>query len=71
MPVDLLSNVSTVSGSYYGVNIQLTYSDGSVSEQKECCLDDNGNIIAWFPETIPMDKVVMIRVGNVLINVGK
>jgi len=71
MPVDLLSNVSTASGSYYGVYIQLTYADGIVSEQKDCYLDENGNIIAWFPQTIPMDEVVAIHVGDVIINVRR
>lgn len=69
MPVDLLSSVSTASGSYYGVYIQLSYADGRVSEQNDCCLDENGNIIAWFPETISMDEVVKIQVGDVIINV--
>ncbi len=71
MPVDLLSNVSTASGSYYGVYIQLTYADGSVAEQKDCHLDENGNIIAWYPETILMNEVVKINIGNVIINVAK
>ncbi|KUO73381.1 MAG: hypothetical protein APF77_13750 [Clostridia bacterium BRH_c25] len=69
MPVDLLSNVSTASGSYYGVFIQLTYTDGRVSEQKDCCLDRNGNIIAWFPETTSMSEVVKIQVGDVIVKV--
>lgn len=71
MPVDPLSNVSTASGSYYGVHIQLTYADGSVSERKDCLLDANGNIIAWFPETIPIDKVVKIQVGSIILSIAK
>ncbi|MCX8132219.1 MAG: hypothetical protein N3I35_19260 [Clostridia bacterium] len=71
MPVDILSNVSTASGSYYGVYIQLTYADGSVSERKDCSLDENGNIIAWFPETILMDKVEKIHVGELIVNIAK
>jgi hypothetical protein len=69
MPFDPLSNVSTASGSYYGIYIRLAYADGRVSEQKDCHLDENGNIIAWFPETIPMDEVMAIHVGDVIINV--
>jgi hypothetical protein len=71
MPFDPLSNVSTMSGSYYGIFIQLDYADGGVSEQKDCHLDENGNIIAWFPETILIDEVVAIHVGDVIINVRK
>ncbi|HYE84099.1 MAG TPA: hypothetical protein VEG39_18300 [Clostridia bacterium] len=68
MPLDPLSNVSTASGSYYGVYIQMEYTDGRVSKQKDCKLDEDENIIAWFPETIPMDEVAAIHVGDVIIN---
>jgi hypothetical protein len=34
-------------------------------------LEKNENIIAWYPETIPMDEVVKINIGNVIINVRR
>ncbi|RCX09355.1 hypothetical protein DFR58_13631 [Anaerobacterium chartisolvens] len=71
MPVDFLSSVSTASGSYYGVYIWLTYADGSVSERKDCLLDQNGNIIAWFPETILMDEVTAIHIGEIIIGISE
>lgn len=69
IPEDLTSSISTESGSYYGVYIQLEYINGKVSEKRDCLLDSNGQIVAWFPETISIDDVDKIHVGDVVIPV--
>jgi hypothetical protein len=69
MPEDPLSNIYPGSGAYSGVFTQLVYKDGTASEQKDCALDEDGNIITWFPETIKMGNVKEIHVGDVVIPV--
>lgn len=74
MPTDMdasLSSVSTGSGSYYGVYVQLVYEDGTTSDKIDCKLDEEGNIIAWFYEAIDMQSVKVVMVGDVSIEMKK
>lgn len=64
----LLSSVSTQSGSYYGVYVEVIYEDGT-SNKTDCTLDEDGNIIAWFLEPIKMESVKTVVVGDVSIDV--
>jgi hypothetical protein len=64
----LLSSVSTQSGSYYGVYVEVMYEDGT-SNKTDCTLDEDGNIIAWFLEPIKMESVKTVVVGDVSIDV--
>ncbi len=66
--VDPLSNINPRSGAYYDVFIHLEYENGTLSEYKDCIIDNNGDIISWFPENIKIDKVKKIHIGNVTIS---
>jgi len=61
-----LSSVSTQSGSYYDVYVQVIYEDGT-SNKTDCTLDEDGNIIAWFLEPIKMESDKTVIVGDVSI----
>lgn len=63
-----LSSVSTRSGSYYDVYVEVIYEDGT-SNKTDCTLDEDGNIIAWFLEPIKMESVKTVVVGDVSIDV--
>ena len=67
----LLSSVSTQSGAYYGVYVKLVYEDGTISDEIDCTLDDEGNIIAWLIEPIDMHSVKTVIVGDVSIDMKK
>lgn len=65
----LLSNIYPRSGAYYNVYIRLEYRDGTFSDYKNSLIDNDGNMIAWFPETINIKEVVKIYVGDVIVSV--
>lgn len=59
----MLSSISVDSGAYYNVFVQILYKDGSKSELMDCSLDKNNSIMAWFPESIDVNKVKAIKIG--------
>lgn len=65
----MLSNVFPGSSAYFDVFVQLLYKDGSMSEKVSFLRDSNGDMVAWFPETIPIADVSEIRIGDVTIPV--
>lgn len=72
LPTDmdaLLSSVSTWSGAYYDVYVQLVYEGGTTSDKVDCQLDEEGNIISWLYESIDMQSVKTVMVGDVSIEV--
>jgi hypothetical protein len=63
----MLSSVYPGSSAYYNIYIQLVYNDGTMSEKVDFCRNDNDDLIAWFPETIPLNDVAEIRIGDIVI----
>lgn len=70
-PQDLLSNVSTQSGMYYGVYVTVVYEDGSQSEKMDCSLDAHNNIIAYSLNTLTDKKIKEVHVKDIVILVSK
>lgn len=66
-PRDLLSSVSTESGSYYGVYVTVVYEDGSQSKKMDCHLDEDNNIIAYSFNTLLGKKIKKVHVKGIVI----
>ena len=65
----ILSSVYSGSSAYYNVFIQLVYKDGTMSDKVSFCRNDNDDLIAWFPESIPLSDVSEIRIGDIIISI--
>lgn len=63
----LLSSAFIGSGTYYGVSVKIEYKNGVSTNEKDCFLDQEGNIIAWFFEPIELESVKKVVVGDVTI----
>jgi|GEM_PF-1790679 hypothetical protein len=70
VPFDPLSNIYTGSGAYYGIYIHLKYKDGTMTDQIDCFLDNENNIMACLPETIQKANISEVHIGDIIIKVS-
>ncbi len=65
----IISSVHPGSSAYYDIYAQLVYKDGTQSDKVGFHRNDNGDLIAWFYKTIPLNDAAEIRIGDLVIPV--